>query len=98
MAVDSPNSIVYAGDAAALKGVIHARQVVEDERGGVEVLEGHGDVVGGFGIKIVGFAQAQDHARPNHAAGIREHVAQGFFKAGIEKRRQRQRSAKRLLQ
>jgi len=89
---------VDTGSAAALDGVVHAGQVVEDQRGSVEVLEGDGEVVGGLGVKIVGRAHAKHHAWPDHAAGIREHVVQGAVKAGIEKRRKRQRSAKRFLQ
>ncbi len=60
---------VHAGDAATHECVVHAGQVVEDQRGGVEVFEGNGDGVGEFRIQRVGFAQAQDHAGANHAAG-----------------------------
>ena len=64
----------------------------------MEVLERDGDVVADSGVKIVSGAHPMHHARTYHAAGIREHVAKGVFKAGIEKRRKRQRSAKRLLE
>jgi hypothetical protein len=66
-------------DTATLKRVVHARQIVEDQRCRVEVFERDCQLFGRGLLKTVRLSHLKDHPRADEAAGIVKHVPQCFF-------------------
>jgi hypothetical protein len=59
-----------AGRSAALEGVVHARQVIEQERGSVEVFECDSEILSVCGFQPVGCGHLKDQSRPDQAPWV----------------------------
>jgi len=82
---------VNTGNSAALIGIIHARQIVEDQRGCVEVFKRDGQVPGGCLPQAVRRRHLIHHARPNKAPRIVKNMAKRFLQGRVERHRKRQK-------
>src|ERR1035438_7915355 len=80
---------VDAWNSAPLDGIVHARQIVEDQRRRVEVFERDGQVFGGSLIQAVRRRHLKDHLRPDEAARIVEYMTQRFLEGRVEEGGQR---------
>src|SRR5450631_3328091 len=78
---------------APLQRIVHAGQVVEQERSGVKVLECNGEFLGMIGIQPVRCCHLKNQLGAHQTPGVVEHMAKSVFEAGIDSRRQRQRGA-----
>ena len=65
-------------------------QIVEEQRSGVEVFERDGQVFGVYAIQPVRRRHLKDHARPDQAAGIVEHMAKRLLKVRVQGSGQRE--------
>jgi hypothetical protein len=67
--------VMRAGDPAAQLGVVHRGKIVEEQRCGVEVLDGDGQIF----CAVFAHAECTGNAKrkfsANHAAGVLEGVA-----------------------
>ena len=82
-----------AGNAAPLRGIVHAGQIVEEQRSGVEVFKRDGQISGGYCIQAISRRHLKDHARPDQAAGIVEHMTKRLLEVRVEGGRQRKASS-----
>ena len=87
---------MHTRHSSPLHGIVHARQVVEDERGGMEVFERNRQILRRRCLQPVGRRHQQNHARTDQAAGMVEHVAQRLREARVKRGRQRQAFAESL--
>ena len=84
--------------AAPFRGVIHARQVVEEQRSGVKIFDGDRQVFrAGFG-QAVGPGHFVDEACAHQAAGMIQGLPQRAGQMRLGCRRQRQIGGKRRRQ
>src|SRR5665213_4439079 len=81
------------GNAAPLHCIVHAGQVVKQERGGVEVLKGNCEFLSVNGIQPVRRCHLENQLGAHQTPGVVEHMAKGIFEAGTESRRPRKRGA-----
>src|ERR1039457_1378667 len=83
-------------NAAPFHCIVHAGQVVKQERSGVEVLDGNGEILRVNGIQPVRRRHLENQLGAHQTTGVVEYMAKGIFEVGIESRRQRQRGAEGL--
>ena len=76
-------------NAAPLQRIVHAGQVVKQERGGVEVLKGNGEILRVDGFQPVRSCHLKNQLGTHQTPGVVEHMTEGTFEVGIESRRQR---------
>src|SRR5208282_2881320 len=79
-----------AGHAAPLHAIVHAWQIVEDQRRRVEVFERNGQVFGWGLMQAVRRGHLKDHPWADEDAGIIEHMTERFLEWRVEGNRNRQ--------
>lgn len=73
--------------AAPFHGVVHAWQVVEQQRSGVEVLECDGELLRVQWVKPVRNCHLKNKPGPDQASRVIEHMTERVFKVWIQSRR-----------